>query len=121
MKMGQEWRRCASMFIERSEFYAVSNPSSNYIYVFGGTIKQEDKSVIERYDVKEDIWEVMNVRMTEKIPFQDIFNTFCILITQGPDLIKTGFKEKVELTLEMTREEQLIKLMLDKENLPQSK
>lgn len=50
LKISSEWRRCSSMFIERSEFTAVTHPNSHFIYVFGGTLKQEDRYIIERYD-----------------------------------------------------------------------
>lgn len=69
------------MFIERSEFSAVSNPQSHYIYVFGGTLKPDDMWVIERYNVKEDLWEIMNVKLpSNRFPFFDIFNTHCVLL-----------------------------------------
>lgn len=49
------------MKLERSEFNAVSNGESHFIYVFGGTIQQEDKRVIERYNCMEDEWETLSI------------------------------------------------------------
>ena len=73
------------MVLERSEFYAVSCPDSHFIYVFGGTLKPEERYVIERYDVKEDAWDVMRVKLSDSIPLTDIFNMFCLmLIPQAP-------------------------------------
>ncbi len=81
------------MFLERSEFYAVSNLDSHHIYVFGGTLKPDDRSVIERYDAREDLWENMNVRVSETIPYTEIFNTHCVLVSHGDEVVKGGFKE----------------------------
>ena len=44
------------MFLERSEFFSCSNINSPFIYVYGGTIKKEERGIIERYDTKEDAW-----------------------------------------------------------------
>jgi len=109
LKISSQWRRCASMFIERSEFTAVSSADSHFIYVFGGTLKPEERYVIERYDAKEDLWEIMSVRLSDEIPFTDIFNTFCTLVTPlfSQKTLTHGSKPE-ESSLEMTREEMLI-------------
>jgi hypothetical protein len=43
VRLSKEWRRCESMVLDRSDFFAVSGPNSHYIYVFGGTVKDEEK------------------------------------------------------------------------------
>lgn len=68
------------MFIERSEFFASTHPDSHFIYVYGGTLINEEKYVIERYNAKDDLWEVMNVKLSDQFPYFDIFNTFCLLL-----------------------------------------
>ena len=75
VRLTPEWRRCSSMFIERSEFHGCSHPDSHLIYVFGGTLRPEERYIIERYDSKEDKWEVLAVRLHENFPFLDIFYT----------------------------------------------
>ena len=75
VRLTPEWRRCSSMFIERSEFHGCSHPDSHLIYVFGGTLRPEERYIIERYDSKEDKWEVIAVRLHENFPFLDIFYT----------------------------------------------
>ena len=59
LKLSTEWRRCASMNLDRSDFCVVSNLSSDFIYVFGGTLNENDKRIIERYNNKEDLWEIL--------------------------------------------------------------
>ena len=68
------------MFLERSEFFACSHLDSHFIYVYGGTVKKEDKYVIERYDTKDDKWEVMDIKLNESYPYNDIFNTYFLLL-----------------------------------------
>jgi hypothetical protein len=53
------------MHLERSDFFGASSGSwgSHYIYVFGGTPNSKDKSMIERYDSRDDEWEVMSVKI----------------------------------------------------------
>lgn len=79
VKLNPDWRRCASMGIERSEFFACSCPDSAYIYVFGGTMSKTDRYTIERYHTKDDKWEFMNVKLTDKFPYFDLFDTCCLL------------------------------------------
>lgn len=113
LKVSSQWRRCASMTLERSEFCAVSSAESHFVYVFGGTLKPEEKYVIERYDVKEDAWEVMRVSLSEEIPFSDIFNVFCLmLVPRAPSNILRVNQSKGQNSLEMTREQMLIQQML---------
>jgi hypothetical protein len=59
MRLSTEWRRCESMTFDRADFFAVSGPNSHYIYVFGGTTKEEDKQIIEKYNCRDNIWEVL--------------------------------------------------------------
>lgn len=51
------------MMLERSEFFGVSNIESKFIYVFGGTLKNEDWRILERYNSKEDAWEVLDIKI----------------------------------------------------------
>lgn len=46
-------------------------------------MKVEEKYIIERYDTKDDTWEIMNIKLSDKFPFFNIFNTFSILLVGG--------------------------------------
>jgi len=75
LRLATDWRRCKAMFVERSEFGAVVPRDSKFIYVFGGTMREEDQLLIERYDTIMDEWEMMGVRLPQKF---NIFTTFYI-------------------------------------------
>jgi len=36
--------------------------------------------VIERYDTKDDKWEVMDIKLNDKYPYNDIFKTYFLLL-----------------------------------------
>ncbi|CDW77937.1 rhomboid family [Stylonychia lemnae] len=113
VKLSQEWRRCTSMFLERSEFFACSHPGSHFIYVYGGTVKQEDRYAIERYNSKDDKWEVMDIKLNETFPYIDIFNTHSLLLVNKRDVNETGLKQIHQEKVGLTLEEELIQKMLD--------
>ena len=70
------------MLLDRSEFFAVVGINSKYIYVFGGTLKPEERNLIERYDSWDDNWDMLEIKVNSHL---DIFNTFCILLSPPKD------------------------------------
>lgn len=74
--------------------------------MYGGTLSSQDKFIIERYDSKDDTWEIMNIKLSDKFPFFNTFHTFSILLVGGKDSHnkrKVGsFRNQANDNLELT-------------------
>ena len=64
------------MHYESSDFFASCGRNSQFIYVFFGTTNKSDCNVVERYNSRDDLWEIIKVKVD--IPVS-LFNTFCIV------------------------------------------
>jgi hypothetical protein len=57
-----EWKQISKMNIAKCAF-AAAQSRENYIFTFGGFDGAKRLNIIERYDIKENKWAVMEVKM----------------------------------------------------------
>ena len=55
------------MNLERADFSIVTHERSLYMYAFGGTVREDNCTQVEKYDSSLDVWILLSVRLQEKV------------------------------------------------------
>ena len=76
----KSWVQCEKMNFARSLAKATVTYSINCIYVTGGCDKMEDNYFVERYDVHNNHWSILRIKLTEAFR---ALNSFAVMIEGG--------------------------------------